>query len=113
MYIFYLNRSCQILNTGGAQKLLINGQLFSCLCESKLMSRIRRKPTFCKCENDADQLRGNCKADQRLSFCYIDNEMPLLSKSEISRIKPSSVAVQPGVGNQNVGFLMTRLICMH
>ena len=43
-----------------------------------------RKPAFCKCENnDADQLRGNREADQRLCFRYIDSTMPLLSKSEI------------------------------
>ena len=32
-----------------------------------------RKPAFCICENrDADQLGGNCEADQRLCFRYID-----------------------------------------
>ena len=31
-----------------------------------------RKPAFCICENkDADQLRGNPEADQRLCFRYI------------------------------------------
>ena len=34
------------------------------------LSRIIRKPAFCICENkDADQLRNNCAADQRLCFC--------------------------------------------
>ena len=43
-----------------------------------------RKPAFCICENkDADQLRGNREADQRLCFRYIDSAMPLLAKSEI------------------------------
>ena len=57
-----------------------------------------RKPTICICENkDADQLRGNREADQRLCFRYIDSTIPLLSKSEISSLKPSSVAVQPGL----------------
>ena len=57
-----------------------------------------RKPTFCICENkDADQLRGNREADQRLRFRYIDSTNPLLSKSEISSIYLSSVAVQPGL----------------
>ena len=42
------------------------------------------QPTFCICENkDADQLRGNREADQRLCFRYIDSTIPLLSKSEI------------------------------
>ena len=57
-----------------------------------------RKPTFCICENkDADQLRGNREADQRLCFRYIDSAIPLLSKYEISSLKPCSVAVQPGL----------------
>ena len=31
-----------------------------------------RKPAFCICQNkDADQLCGNCKADQYLCFRYI------------------------------------------
>ena len=57
-----------------------------------------RKPTFCICENkDADQLRGDREADQRLCFRYIDSTIPLLSKSEISSLWPFSVAVQPGL----------------
>ena len=57
-----------------------------------------RKPSFCICENkDADQLRGNREADQRLCFRYIDSTIPLLSKSKISSLLPSSVAVQPGL----------------
>ena len=56
------------------------------------LSRVMRKPTFSLCENkDADQLRGNREADQRLCFRYIDSPIPLLSKSEISSLKPSSV----------------------
>ena len=78
-----------------------------------------RKPAFCICENkDADQLRGNreadqrlcfrytdstipllsnSEADQRLCFRYADSTIPLLSNSEISSLYPSSVAVQPGL----------------
>ena len=42
-----------------------------------------RKPAFCICENkDADQLRGNREADQRLCFRYTD----LLTKFEISSL---------------------------
>ena len=49
------------------------------------MSRVVRKPDFCICENkDADQLRGNHEADQRLCFRYTDSLIPLLSKSKIS-----------------------------
>ena len=41
---------------------------------------VRRKPTFCICENkEADQLRGNSKADQSLCFRYIGSTIPLLS----------------------------------
>ena len=66
--------------------------------EFKQMSRVMRKPTFCICENkDADQLRGNREADQRLCFRFIDSTIPLLSKSEISSLWRSSVAVQPGL----------------
>ena len=60
------------------------------------MSPVLRKTDFCICENkDADQLRGNRKADQRLCFRYTDSAIPLLSKSEISSLYPSSVAIQP------------------
>ena len=38
-----------------------------------------RKPAFCICENkDADQLRGNREADQRLCFRYTNKTIPLL-----------------------------------
>ena len=51
------------------------------------LSRDVRKPDFCICENkDADQLRGNREADQRLCFRYTDSTIPLLSKSEICSI---------------------------
>ena len=40
-----------------------------------------RKTDFCICENkDADQLRGNSEAEQRLCFRCIDSAIPLLSK---------------------------------
>ena len=51
------------------------------------MSLVMRKPDICICENkDADQLRGNREADQRLCFRCIDSTIPLLSKSEISSV---------------------------
>ena len=37
------------------------------------------------------------EADQRLCFRYIDSKIPLLFKSNISSLYPSSVAVQPGL----------------
>ena len=64
-----------------------------------------RKPTFCICESkDADQLRGSQKAEQCLCFRYIDSTIPLLPKSEISSLKPSSVAVQPGLSGFKFNF---------
>ena len=74
-----------------------------------------RKPAFCICENkDADQLRGNRKADQRPCFRCKDSTIPLLPKSEISSLYPYSVAVQPGLcwtwsETPKTGFLRTRL----
>ena len=51
------------------------------------MSRIMRKPTICICENkDADQLRGNREADQRLCFRYLDSTIHLLPKYKISSL---------------------------
>ena len=79
------------------------------------MSRVMRKPAFCICENkEADQLRGNREADQRLCFCYIDSTMPLLPKSEVSCLKQSSVTAQSGLcwtwsETLKTGFLTTRL----
>ena len=76
-------------------------------------SLVVRKTAFCIGENkDADQLRG---ADQRLCFHYTDSAIPLLPKSEISSLQPSSVVVQPGLcrtwsESPKTGFLTTRLI---
>ena len=75
-----------------------------------------RKPAFCICENkDADQLRGDREADQRLCFRYTDSTIPLLLTYEISSLQPSSVVVQPGLCRNSsetpkTGFLTTRLI---
>ena len=45
------------------------------------MSRVVRKPAFCICENkDADQLRGNREADQRLCIRYTNSRILLLPK---------------------------------
>ena len=56
------------------------------------------KPTICIGENkDADQLRGNREADQRLCFRYSDSIVPLLLKSEISNFLLFSVTLQVGL----------------
>ena len=73
-----------------------------------------RKPIFGICKNkDADQLRSKCEADQRLCFRYTDSTIPLLSKSKLSSLWPSSVTVQLSMsnlfGNHIVGFLMAWL----
>ena len=82
------------------------------------MSRIVRKPAFCICKNKvADQLRSSRKADQHLYFHYTDRTIPLLPKSEISMLLPSSVTVQTGLcgtwsETPKTGFLITRLILL-
>ena len=93
----------------------IKGQTIVCQYLIHL-SLVMRKPAFCICENkDADQLRGDREADQRLCFRYTDTKIILLSKSEIPSFQPSSVAVQPGLcgawsETPKTGFLRTRLI---
>ena len=55
-----------------------------------------RKQSICICQNkDADQLRGNHEADQRLCFRYTESTVPLLLKSKILSFYPASVTVQP------------------
>ena len=74
-----------------------------------------RKPTICMGENkDADQLRGNREADQRLCFRYMDSTFPPLLIPKFSRFWVSSVTVQAGLcwtwsETQIVGFVMHRL----
>ena len=67
---------------------------------------------------DADQLRGNREADQRLCFRYTDSMFPPLLIPKLSRFWVSSVNVQVGLcwtwsETQIVGFLMHRLIYIH
>ena len=97
-----------------------------------MLSRVVRKPAFCICENkDADQLRGNREADQRLYFRYIDSTISLVPKYE--KIRASShlvwlyslVYVGPGrkprrpvfsqrdfvLINENTIFMTTTILC--
>ena len=75
-----------------------------------------KKSDFCIWENkDADQIRGNREAVQRLCFRYLDSIIPLLSKYKISSLWLSSVIAQPGLcgtwsETQKTGFLTLRLI---
>ena len=58
--------------------------------------RDMRKLTFCICESKGtDQLRGSRAGDERLCFRYIDSTIPLLPKSKISSLYPSSQAIHP------------------
>ena len=50
--------------------ILLNEPMHICICKNK----------------DADQLRGNREADQRLCFRYTDSTIPLLPKYDISSI---------------------------
>ena len=74
-----------------------------------------RKPIICMGENkDADQLRGNREADQRLCFRYTDSTFPPLLIPKFSRFWVSSVTVQAGLcwtwsETQIDGFVMHRL----
>ena len=53
----------------------------------RYMSHCMRKSTKCLGENkDADQLRGNREADQRLCFRFTDSTIPVLSKPKISSL---------------------------
>ena len=87
--------------------------LFHCQhCQNS--SLIMRKPALCE-KKGTDQLHCNLAADQCLCLRYIDRTIPLLSKSDVSSLQPSSVAAQLGLcqtwlETQKTGFLMTRLI---
>ena len=76
--ITYLNNNYYFLDQRG---FLSRTNLFWVIQMSCPMG----KPTICICKNkDADQLRGNREADQRLCFRNSDSTIPLLLKSEIS-----------------------------
>ena len=48
----------------------------------RILSLCMRKPTTCIGENkDADQLRGNCEADQRFCFLTSESTISLLFQS--------------------------------
>ena len=71
------------------------------------------KTSFCICECKG---AGQRAADHRLCFRYIDtcSTIPLLFKSEILSLEPSSEAVQPGLcwrwlETPKTGFVSSRL----
>ena len=55
---------------------------------------------------------GDHAVDQHLCFCYIDSTNPLLPKSEISSLYPSSVVVQQVLCQIWSETLMTAFVVM-
>ena len=110
-YISWIHDRFSVVNSEN----YINSGYFD-INEQLNLSLVMRKPAFCICENkDADQLRGNREADQRLCFRYTDGTIPLPLKSEISSLWPFSVTVQPVLcrtwsETPKTCFLTTRLI---
>ena len=113
IHIFFEDRSWQIVQTHNRIVLL---EVYSGFAMYALAFEPRHEKTFCIYENkDANQLHGNREADQHLCFRYLDSTIPLLPKSEISSLWPSSLAVQPDLSRtrseiQKTGFLKMRLI---
>ena len=71
--------------------------LITGLPNGQLIEPRHEKPAFCIWENkDADQLRGNREADQRLCFRYMDSIIPLqnnrMTESQKDRQGKSSIA---------------------
>ena len=78
--LHYMSQSIYISNLYSIQTVI--NALHHPECLLTHMSLVVRKPDFCTCENkDADQLRGDPEADQRLCFRYTGSTIPLLSKS--------------------------------
>ena len=77
------------------------------------------KTAFCICKNrDADQLHRNCEKTCLRGFRYIDRPTPLIPKSEISSLYPSSVAAQPALcltspETPKTGLLVSKVIYYH
>ena len=71
----------QVYCTHKANDVMLKDENLFELYEAYNLSLVLRKPAFCICENkDADQLRGNREADQRLCFRYTDSTIPLFPK---------------------------------
>ena len=104
----YVLRSILICGVSVLYRLLFNtyeNKLLCSLCSCnshiiviKYEPPHGKKPTICiGKKKGADQLRINCGADQCLCFFYMDSTIPLLSKSKISSLLPSSETVQAGL----------------
>ena len=69
------------------------------------MCRVMRKPAFCICETkDADKLRGNREADQRLCFRYTDSRVPLLPKPLVIFCGSTARFMSDQIGNPEDRF---------
>ena len=77
-YAVYANIKCNINNENYVDWHVTLHTVVPEVVEVDL-SRLMGKQTICIGENkDADQLRGNREADQRLCFRYSDSTIPLL-----------------------------------
>ena len=66
-------------------KIWSNFIFMFCVKKKKQLNRHMGKPTICIVENKgADQLHGNCEADQRLCFRYSDSTIPPILNSKVS-----------------------------
>ena len=107
-----------LINPSSSNRHIRTTKFCDYIVPGRYMSLVKRKPAVCIIyfkNKDADQLRGNRKADQRLCFRYTDRRIPLLPKYEISSLQPSSVVVWPGLcgtwsETSKTCFLTTRLI---
>ena len=95
MRLIYVNSSKvtkleQKMNNSESFLLLLKN-LLKCTYEVLLPSQRYAKT------KGADKLHGNRAADKGHCFRYIDSTIPLLPKSEISSLLPSSQAVQPSL----------------
>ena len=64
-----------------------------------------RKPFFCICENkDADQLRSNCAADQRLYFRYTDSSIPTGVNQKVLPVLSTETLLHIWLSTEYYGF---------
>ena len=72
-----------------------------------------RKPDFRICENnDADQLRGNHEANQRLCFRYMDSTIPLQINPDRTRCSGSTERMRVIGEARSIPFFPDRPIFM-
>ena len=83
----YMGALVMFSNRNSSVFIFLRNQSLEYMFNPLINEPCHEKPAFCICVNkDADHLRSNCAADQRLCFRYIDSTINLLSKSEISSL---------------------------